>query len=422
MKLSRSVPLLFVGNVASAAMGFALLFVMTRSLSVVEFGVFSALMGLVDLGVALVDALLMTGMVQVVARHRVNDPGRAAMATKISLLLRLPVLAVILMIPFVAGAQISGVLFGENATREAVIVACVTIALLSMASFFTAQLQSWERFRLVALVTLLKNGLRLALIGSAAYLGVLDPHNALLLVALAAALAALVSGAVTPLRISGSPGFDPSVLRELMAVNGWIAVAAIGFLGARIDILMLSSLSGPAEPGYYAAAVQLCVAITLLSTAVGTALFPRTAQLEDPTAMRAHLTRALMILPLGLVCAAVLPFAVGWLVPLLLGADYAPVETPFKLLAASALITLFTNPILLLVFPLRLLPAYAAVILLQLVIRVVANAFTIPAYGADAAAANDLLAKVITIALLGGAIAWKVYGRRGGGGLVPQPD
>jgi O-antigen/teichoic acid export membrane protein len=416
----RAVPVLFIANAASAAMGFAVLGVLTRALDPASFGALSTLVTVMDMGVMLVDILMVTGMVQVAARCMETDPRRADMALKIGLLVRLPLLAVIALGGAALASPLSDLLFGTRRWSAEIALACAAVPLLSLAGYCAAVLQAREAFSRLALVTLFKNGARLGLIGGAALLGALNPALALNLMLAAAGICLLLVLPFTPLASLRVRGFDRDVFREIMGVNGWMTVAAVGFLGARIDVLMLSAMTGTVEAGHYAAASQLSLAIMMLSTAIGTTLFPGAAKISTVEAMRAHMRRAGRFLPLGLAAMIAFPLAAGPFVPLLLGSGYGGVEVPFQFLAASAVLTLVTNPLLLIVFPARMLHIYAGTILIQLVIRLCANWVVIPLYGASGAAAVDLGAKAVTIALLVGLILVRLA-RRDTLGPAPAP-
>src|SRR6476620_12251414 len=105
---------LFVANAASAAMGFAILGLLTRALDPASFGTLSTLVTLMDTGVMVVDILVVTGMVQVAARLMDRDPKGADMALKLGFFIRLPLLALIMVAGLAFGPAISQHLFGTS--------------------------------------------------------------------------------------------------------------------------------------------------------------------------------------------------------------------------------------------------------------------------------------------------------------------
>jgi O-antigen/teichoic acid export membrane protein len=197
-----------------------------------------------------------------------------------------------------------------------------------------------------------------------------------------------------------APGLDRKIAGEMFAVNKWMMVMMVSYVGGRIDIFMLSSLSTAEQVGWYSAAMQLCLAITLVSQSLITTLFPKTSGMNDPAEMRNFFNRSLKLGLIVLIPFGLLIVASPWFTPLLLGSSYTQSALVLNLLAGSAFLTLATNPATLLLFPLGEIRLLAIVGLAQLAIRVVLNVLLMPAYGAAGAASAEMLAKVVTIGAL----------------------
>ena len=213
------------------------------------------------------------------------------------------------------------------------------------------------------------------------------------------------------------PGFNRQILKEIFELNKWMALAALGLLGARIDIIMLTQLAGPAEAGYYSAALQLCLIVTMVSTTFLTVLLPKTSQIVEPAEIRRYFRRCLPPLPFGFVGAAGMISVSGWLIPAALGPHFVAAVPPFGFLVASAVLTLVSNPAMLVVFPLRVTALYGLMTLAQLGLRVGANLYLIPVYGAVGAAVVDFIVKVLTVGV-SLIVLWAIIRRRAGSSKV----
>ncbi|MEX0282976.1 MAG: oligosaccharide flippase family protein [Paracoccaceae bacterium] len=410
-----------IGNAVSAGMGFAVLMVLTRALDPARFGELAVLINLVDFGLIVIDALLFAGVVVTVSKYAQDHPDKADMALKIGFLLRLPIALVIAVAGQVAAEPLSMLMLGTPDLAGPMRLVCLALPLLTVHSFFITALQSRQRFGSLALATTFKNAFRLALMGGLFMLGRLDVSAAMGAMVIGGALAMGLAMAVAGLGFLRAPGMDWSILREIFDVNKWMAIAAIGLLGARIDIAMLAHYSTAAEAGYYAAALQLCLVITLFSTALVTILLPKSAQMTDPVQVRAHFRKALKwlwVAPVGIVLIVpITPF----LVPLALGQDYVSVVGPLNLLVASALLALVCNPALMAHFSLGLVPLYALTVVAQMALRVVANVQVMPQYGATGAAWVDFGVKVVSIAV-SLVILWVIVHRRAASGEALQAE
>jgi O-antigen/teichoic acid export membrane protein len=412
MSIFRNSSLVLAGNALSAAMGFAVLALLTRGLDPAAFGTFATLMTVIDIGLVVIDAMLFAGVVIVAARHAATDPVRSDMALKLGLLIRLPVVAVIALAGVLGADAIARLLTGSPEWAQEVRIAFLALPLLALQSYALSTMQARQAFGRLALTTLYKNLFRLGAVGVLFVLGALTVRSAVSALLVAAALALALALVSAPWAYLRRPGLGQGVLREIFDINKWMALAALGLLGARFDIVMLSRLSTPEQAGYYAAALQLCLVMTLVSTALVTTLLPKTAQLATQEDMRRHFRRCLPYLPLGLAGFAAVFAVSGWAVPLALGPNFAGAVAAFDLLTASAMLTMVTNPLLLLFFPMGLVASYAAMTFAQLLLRVAANWFVIPVYGAAGAAAVDLGVKALTIAIAGCALWWALERRR----------
>jgi O-antigen/teichoic acid export membrane protein len=410
------------GNALSAAMGFAVLVLLTRTLDPTRFGELAALINLIDFGLIIIDALLFAGVLVTVSKYAADAPEKAEMALKIGFLMRLPVAVGIAAAGLFAAEPLARLLLGNAALAQPLTLVFLALPLLTIHGFFVTALQARQRFERLALATLYKNALRLVLIGALVVLGMLDVQSALWSLLLGAGIAMGLAMATAGIGFLSTPGIDWSVVREIFDVNKWMALAAIGLLGARIDIAMLAHLSDPAEAGFYAAALQLCLIITLVSTALVTVLLPKAAEMTDPIVIRAHFRRALKWLWLGAVGTALIVPLTPFLVPLALGQAYTPVVVPLNFLVASAMLALVCNPALMVHFSLGLVPLYALTVVVQTALRVGLNLGVMPLHGASGAAAVDLAVKAVTIAgsLV---ILWIVVHRRASAApaLAPEP-
>lgn len=411
--LLRASTFVLIANAAGAFMGFAVLALLARSLDPASFGIFATLTTIIDIGLVVIDAILFAGVVIVASRHAVADPARSDMALKLGLVIRLPLVLAIALAGILGAGLVSQGLTGSAAWTGEVRIVFLILPLLALQSYVVSTMQARQAFGILAVTTLYKNFFRLGAVAALFILGALSVSSAVTAFLVAAGLALSLSLVGAPRSYLRRPGLGKGVLAEIFHINKWMALAALGLLGARVDIVMLSRLAPFEETGYYAAALQLCLVVTLASSALVTTLLPRTAQITGKDEMRRHFRRCLPFVPLGLLGVLPVLAVSGWVVPLALGSSFSEAVAPFNLLMASAIFTLVTNPLLLLVFPMNLVPAYALMTLVQLALRVTANWYVMPAHGAAGAAAVDLAVKLVTIGIAIAAL-WLILKRRDG--------
>ena len=397
--LSRTLGSVVVANAASAGMGFLVLALLSRQLAPAEFGILAPIIGILDLGQVLIDSIVAAGAVHVAVQKLKSNAHHAAMAFKIAFCIRMAAAGIVVVLGVPAAPWLSQLLFGTTAWTTELRIACISVPAIAVYMSAQSVLQSHQHFMRLSAVILYKNALRLGFLLALAVTSMLSVQAAAWAICLAAAVAALLAVFSTPFGYLKTPGIDFMIAGEMFAVNKWMMLMAISYVGGRIDVLMLSSLSVPEQVGWYSAAMQLCLVITLLSQSMITTLFPKTSGLTAVAEMRAYWYRALKIAPIVIVPFCLLLAISAWITPLLLGESYANAAPVLDLLAGSAFLTLATNPAILLLFPLGEVRLLALVGLAQLAIRVGLNLWLMPTYGATGAAGAELLAKVVTLGL-----------------------
>jgi O-antigen/teichoic acid export membrane protein len=131
----------------------------------------------------------------------------------------------------------------------------------------------------------------------------------------AASFLALTAGGVHSIRP------DPALLRRMLTYGLRVyAATLLGYLVVRFDMLLVNAYRGPKEAGFYAVAVSLGDALSILPAAVGINLFAHIARGSDD-AKSAQAFRAAGVLYLAL-CAAITLLA-GPLIRLVYGPDFA---------------------------------------------------------------------------------------------------
>lgn len=398
--LASRFPVFLLGNAAGAALGLALLVVATRLLGPEGFGRLASLVNFLDMGVFLVDMAIFSGAVHLAARDREADPARAAMALKIAFLARLALAAAFAGAGALAAPAIARFLFGEAAHVLALRAVFVSVLAAAVYTQAISALLSRGSFGRLALVTPLKNAARLALLGALAALGLATPDGAAMAYAGAAVAAAGLALLACRFDFLAVPGFDRGVAREMFGINKWAVVAAFGMLGLRLDIIMLERLGAPAQVGFYAAAAQLVIVVTLVSQSLANYLFPGVSALSARAEMRAHARRCLGLARWAAVPALLLPPLAAWAAPLALGEDYAGMTDALGLMLLGAVLTLAINPLGLLFFPLGRVDVLAKAALGLLALKALLNLLLAPEFGAAGVAAGDLAAKVAVNGLM----------------------
>lgn len=199
-------------------------------------------------------------------------------------------------------------------------------------------------------------------------------------------------------------GFDAALAKKLLR-EGWplIFSSLSVAIYMRIDQVMLLSMAGPEQSGYYAAAVRLSEAWLFVPVTISMAAYPALAEALDQGAaqFKRRLAR-LMHLLTAVAAAAMLPLWLlsPWLVALLFGADYAPAGAVLRIHLLSGLFVAFgvgTNAAMLikgLAWQNAVMTAAGAAMNIAL------NLAWLPRFGAMGAAWATLISYAVTVSLM----------------------
>ncbi len=125
------------------------------------------------------------------------------------------------------------------------------------------------------------------------------------------------------------PRFVKPVILPLVKMGIVFALAVFVIqLNYRIDVLILKSLKGPGEVGFYALGVSVAEALWQLPLAVGIVVMSRTANTKDHALMNQVTARLLRLsLIAGLAAAILLYFLAPWIIPLIWTEEFLPSVT-----------------------------------------------------------------------------------------------
>ena len=194
---------------------------------------------------------------------------------------------------------------------------------------------------------------------------------------------------------------DPRRWRALLRSGLPIGVAGLLFvLLLRLDVTLLSFLSGEAEVGDYSAAYRLVESTQFLAWAISAAMLPWLARAQRPESMEGGLVRGYelglkamnaVLLPIGLVF---LLFAEP-LIDILYGESFSGAVVPLQLLGLTSGLYGIQNFASTTFVARNAAGTFARVVGVVVVLNLAGNAFAIPRYGADGAAATALASGVV---------------------------
>lgn len=398
-RLIKATGLVTLSNAASTGMGLILLMSLAWQLPPKDLAVILAVIAIIDGGQMLQDAAVNTGMVNVASKRGMQGKPdetilRAGFWFKLSLGASLAVLAAALSGPMSRG------FIGDDSMTFLIISAGIAAMLAGVQSFVTGVLQAHEAFAKLALITLLKNPLRIVAV-AVFLVGTPNVTGA----ALAICAVPVVQFGVGACMISWgflrrSSALLPA-MKALLAVNGWMSLSALAMFGGRLDLWLVGVLSTPDEAGRYALAAQICVGLGLVTQALVTTLLPTVSRFESPDQRRAFLRQWTRVLPVIILMPAGMWLVSDPLITLLFGDEYRSAAKVLNVLFLASVMTLGTAPLILILLSMDQAKIVAAGSLLQFALRVGLAIGAIPILGGLGLAWADVGSRLIAMAVIG---------------------
>lgn len=374
--------ILFLGNISAAFLGFLYTLFVARSLSISDFGIFSAVLNLVIIISSLSDLGISTGSVNFVAEKiSQGENKKADEYIKASFLIRLGAAFVISAIVVIFSSYISPRILATNNPKAAIWAAAISLFWF-FDLFFPYILQAKKKFMQSVIYDNAYYFGRFALAFIFYLGGLLTMDNAFL--SFGAGFVTTVVFTVLYVKfefLSSTPKND--VYKNLLKFSGWVGVNRIvSSISGRLDIQMLAAIAGASATGLYSIPSRLASFIIVLAGSFSSVLASRLAGFGDREKEKTYIvksTLALIPITLGVVfwISIANPF-----ITILFGEKYIDAVPVFQALAASQIPFLFTVPaVSAIVYSMKKTVYIGVLSFFQLAAIFALNYYFIPKYG-----------------------------------------
>lgn len=373
---------LFAGNLGSAFWGFLFTLFAARSMSIAEFGIFSAVLNFVVILSSLADIGISTGSVNFVSDHTARgEHEKANEYIKASFLIRLFIVLTISVLVAIFAPFVSKTFLAANDPKLAIWAAIIPIFLFPDL-FFPYILQAKKKFFHSTLIDNIFYLSRLLFAVGFYVVGGLTMNKAFWAFGFGFVVEMIFIAFIVRGDFWRSKP-QKSEYSNLLKYSGWIGVnRIISSISGRLDIQMLASLAGAVATGLYAIPSRLASFITILAGSFSSVLAPRLASFGNKEAEKKYILKSLL---------AILPIAAGvilWIIiakPFILtlfGDKYIESVPVFQALAASQIPFLFTAPsVSAIIYSMKKTVFIGAFSFFQVTAIFLLNFFLIPKFG-----------------------------------------
>ncbi|KKR39761.1 MAG: Polysaccharide biosynthesis protein [Candidatus Woesebacteria bacterium GW2011_GWB1_40_101] len=364
--------ILFAGNVISAFFAFLFTLFVSRSLSVSEFGIFSAAANLIVIISSLSDLGISSGIVNFVAKHLAKGKRETSEKyIKAAFLLKFVITFILVVLVGVFAPFVS----------KAYWVAGISIGIF-LWGFFPNILQAQKRF-LASVIVDLSLVIPRAILGFALLLmGVLTLDNALLTFFVSFVFVVIVGFKLVGVSFLKTRP-EKKIYMDVLKFSGWLGVNRfISGISGRLDIQMLAVLVGATSTGLYSIPARLASFVVVLVSSFSAVLAPRLAAFDDREKEKTYIAKAVLA-SLAVVVGIVLWIIIAKpFILILFGEKYLGAVPIFQALTASMIPFVFTIPSVTAIIYSMKKPIYIGVFsFFQLAAIFVLNLVFIPKYG-----------------------------------------
>jgi len=386
------------GYLIRQALGLVSSAMLARSLGPSGLSVVAVVGAALNIGITIADFGLSNGAVSHIAGDLARQPDQARKTAASFVYLKLLGGALVagggaLLAPWIAAL----LNLPPQSGRLLIWIACLSLVTSVLSGITGTILQALRRFRALVAIQSVNVGLTVLLVGLLFLTRQLTIAPAIFVGVVTSLVAAWQGLWLLPpeWRSSLLARGQQSKNSRLLRFSRWLWIAAIfSILSSQLDLLLLNRLTLPQTVGFYALALNLAFKVDIVNQTLHTVLLPTVSALTDVngqiTFIRRSLGRSLM-LGLGLIVA--LPLARPFIL-LVYGQTYAPSVNIFYLLMAIVMFDLFTNPILLLAFPLNMPRLIAAADATRAITLVIVGSLLLPIWGIYGMVFAKLVAKV----------------------------
>ena len=382
-RTAKDTYIVFGGNLASAILGFLFTLLVARSLSVSDFGVFSAANNLIIIFASLTDVGISSGLVNFAAKYHSEGKRKKELEyVKAAFLSRLlsvigVSLVFIVLAPFVSEHLL--------ATTDLSVSAWVVVLSMFFFSwmFFPFVLQARRKFLESAYVDVSLGIVRFVLTLLFFVLGALTLSTTFISFTIGAAV-----GTVASFYFAGTDFLKAmpkrQVYSELFRFSGWLGVNRIvSSISGRLDVTMLAALAGATATGLYSIPQRIAFFTIVLAGSLTAVLATRFASISDKGEQKRFLLKSsLAVLPIISGMFFMILIAKPFIV-LLFGDKYAPSVPVFQALVAALIPFMLTVPSVSAITYAMKKPVYIGVFsFFQIVAIFGLNYLFIPKYGA----------------------------------------
>lgn len=368
-RLTKDVALVFAGNIFCAFLGFLALLMISRTLSVAEFGLFNIAITFLTLASLFTSFGMDTSLTHFISLYSGRGKSaEAALFAKTALVFRALTAAMGAIFIFIFAPLIAHHLLKAHKLIYLLRLVALGIFFASLLNSLKPVLYGYRRFRDFIIMQLSVDVVKVLLAVSLLWLYLLTPFTSILVFSLAPCIGIAVGLRMVRDIFKAKGSTIKKVIFELLSYSKWIYASTLcSQLFNYIGIFMLTRISGVQSAGIYGLALNLTYIFPIVSTSLKSVLLPEVSRFTSVKQFESYIANSLKIsLLISLPLLSLLIFS-RYVIPFLFGQRYFASVTDFNWLLLGYVASIIAGNVQMPLYTLNKPHVLAAVSLFQMI-------------------------------------------------------
>jgi O-antigen/teichoic acid export membrane protein len=406
---ARQTYLVSTGNLLNALFGFFSIIIISRTLGPANFGVFSLATSLLIIGGDVFDLGINSGIIKFAAEQfGLGNIEEAYRYLKASLVFKALAGLFVAFFGYFISPYLATMVFHDSSLTNYLRLSLAGVVGILLFSFSSSFLQSKQEYLKLTAINLISGTGKVVGVMILLLLFHLNSFGALTVYVITPFLAFLIS-----LFFVGHSFMNPRASKthwlDIFNFSKWTAILVLfSTLHARIDILMLSSLTSKQEVGFYSAASRLTFVFPILASSFGSVVIPKVVNFQSKEELQSFLRKSLVFVAANALLILLLIASSNLIITSIYGPRFLASSVVFQVLLLGMLAFIAASPLTTTFYKFNTPYFFAAISFIELIATVLLNLLLIPNFAGLGAAVSFSLVNVLGFVITFFFIRWKM--------------
>lgn len=404
-RLAKSVSYVLAANVFSQVISFAFLVLVTKNLSIADYGIYAVFTMIASTATDLSDMGMNASVTRFSARY--NATGEFDLENKLisfAFKRKLRNAVVVNLVVFALSGYISVFFFKTTEFGSLIQLLSVSVLFSLLAGLNDAILQGRQEYKKYLTVKFLSGLIYLCLLGVLVFLNKISLFMLVLVTLANSFVYYILSYSLIKYNVLWLKDPPNQIRKDFTGFGRWMVLWSIfAILQSKVDIFMLAKLTTVEQVSYYDIAFKLARPILLVLSAYGQVLNPLLSSCEDRSRIKGYVRKNKKIVTSFTAILIIGVFSARYLIWMLFGNKFSNSVLPLEIILISLCFFVWELPYNTALYALNKPHVFSIGSLAGLVCTVVGNMLLLPSFGAVGASLTYLGAQVVglSVALIG---------------------